>query len=71
MKPELAKTIAKSVILVGSKEQQKMQRSAQILHDTIPQSELQVLKQYYHGELSLNHPKDYVDLLIHLVATIQ
>ena len=70
MKSTLADATAKAVILVGGKEQKKMQRSAEILHDTIPGSKLQILNQYYHGELSLNHPKDYVDLLTHLVSTM-
>jgi esterase/lipase len=70
MKSTLADATAKAVILVGGKEQKKMQRSAEILHDTIPGSKLQIHNQYYHGELSLNHPKDYVDLLTHLVSTM-
>lgn len=70
MKPELADTTAKVVIFVGGKEQKKMQRSARILHDTISSSKLQVLNQYYHGELSLNHPNDYVNFLTDLMTTI-
>lgn len=71
IKSKLAATTAKSVILVGSKEQKQMQHSAEILHNTIPESKLQVLTNYSHGELSLNHPKDYADLLTHLVSTIR
>lgn len=63
MKPSLANTTANVTIFVGGKEQEVMRRSAEILHTKIPSSKLQVLNRYYHGELSLNHPKEYVDLL--------
>ncbi len=71
VKPSLAKATANVTIVVGGKEQKVMHRSAEILHTTIPNSKLQILNQYYHGELSLNHPKDYVDLLIHLVSCME
>lgn len=69
MKPELASTIAKATILVGGKEQKTMLRSAEILHDTIPGSTLKVLQGYSHGEFSLNHPEDYVELLTRMVSS--
>ena len=69
-KPSLANTTANVIIIVGGKEQKVMRRSAEILHTMIPNSKLQILNQYYHGEFSLNHPKDYVDLLTHLVSTL-
>lgn len=67
IKPGLANTTAKAIILVGGKEQKKMRRSAEILHRTINDSKLQILDHYYHGELSLNHPRDYTELLNSLV----
>ncbi len=63
IKPGLSKTTAKVIILAGGKEQKKMLRSAEILHRKISGSKLQILNNYYHGELSLNHPKEYVELL--------
>ncbi len=65
-KPELVNTTAKVTIIVGGKEQKIMQRSAEILHTTIPNSKLKLFNEYFHGELSLNYPNDYVDLLTHL-----
>jgi hypothetical protein len=70
VKPSLANTTANVTIIVGGKEQKVMQRSAEILHTTIPNSKLKILKQYYHGELSLNHPREYIELLNCLVSTI-
>ncbi len=68
LKSSLKNTTAKVTILVGSKETKIMLHSADVLHDTIPNSNLQILSQYYHGEFSLNHPKEYVDLLTHLLS---
>lgn len=68
VKSELANTIAKTIIIVGGKESKKMIRSAAILHKTIHDSKLHILNNYYHGELSLNHPKDYVELLTRIVS---
>jgi hypothetical protein len=67
-KPSLANTTARVVVLVGGKEQRIMRRSAEVLHDTIPDSSLKNFDRYYHGECSLNHPDDYVDLLTCLVS---
>lgn len=67
LKPELALTTAKLTILVGGREQKIMQRSAEILHNTIKNSQLKTFSQYVHGELSLNHPHEYVDLFTQLL----
>ena len=69
VKPELANTIAKTIIIVGGKEKKKMRRSADILHRTIHDSKLQIFDAYYHGGLSINHPKDYAKLLNSLIET--
>lgn len=70
VKESLSKSTAKAIILVGGKEQKKMLRSAEILHKTINNSKLQILEQYYHGEFSLNHPKDYTETLNNLIAGV-
>lgn len=43
-----------------------MKRSAEILHNTIPNSTLKILKDYYHEDLSISHPNKYIDLLTQL-----
>ena len=63
IKPSLSDTTADVTILAGGREQKVMRRSAEIIHARIPGSKMQVLPRYYHGELSLNHPEEYVDLL--------
>lgn len=69
LKSSLKKTTARVTIEVGSKEQKVMLRSADILHATIPNSKLQILNQYYHGEFSLNHPNEYVDLINQIISS--
>jgi hypothetical protein len=70
VKPSLSDTKANVTILVGGKEKKIMHRSAEILHTAITNSKLQILNQYYHGELSLNHPKEYVELFTRFVSAL-
>ena len=59
-KPGLANCRADVRIVVGEKEQQKMLRSAELLHRMLPESRLEIKKGLHHGEYSLNHPEQYV-----------
>lgn len=68
LKPGLADTTAKTLIAVGGRELKVMLRSAGILHDAIKGSSLRVFEGYGHGELSLNHPGEYVELVKELTA---
>lgn len=56
-------TIAHTYIIVGSKEQRKMIVSANMLHKAIKNSQMKIIEGYYHGEMSMNHAKEYVNLL--------
>ncbi len=51
-------------IIVGEKEQLKMRRSAQLLHEMLPGSSLEIKDGLYHGEYSINHPEQYVEELL-------
>lgn len=63
-KAGLQKCHVRTRIVVGGKEQKKMLRSAELLHQLLPQSLLEIKKELYHGEYSMNHPEQYVkDLL--------
>ena len=55
-------------IIVGEKEQKKMLRSAELLHDLLPGSRLEIKNGLYHGEYSINHPKTYVKNLLEMIA---
>ena len=59
----LAKTTAKVKIVVGEKEQKSILDSAKLLHKTIPGSEMEILPGLRHGDLSINHPEHYVQML--------
>lgn len=63
IKDTLKDTLAQTCILVGSREQKKMISSAKLLHQEIKNSEIHALDGLYHGEISINHAKDYVELL--------
>ena len=63
VKPSLEKTTAKVKIVAGSREQKSILASSQMLYSTIPGSELEILPDLRHGELSLSHPEQYVRIL--------
>ena len=46
-------------IVVGGKEQKNMLQSANLLHDLLPKSVLEIKEGLYHGEYSINHPEQY------------
>ena len=63
LKHSLADTSAKVLIVAGAKEMPIMRRSADRLHQALPDSQLHILPGLQHGELSMKHPADYVKLL--------
>lgn len=69
MPSALCNTRAKTLILVGQKELSIMKRSANLLHDTIKGSSLNVIERSGHGEISLIHPEKYINLLQHFFTS--
>ena len=67
IKPALRDTQAKVHIVFGSKEQSSIRTSGKLLNRMIPDSTLEVLPGYSHGDLSLNHPQAYVQMLLTLI----
>ena len=63
IKTGMAGTIAKVKIVAGAKEQTSILDSAKLLHRTIPDSHLEILPGLRHGDLSINHPEQYVRML--------
>lgn len=70
IKPSLTETTAKVKIVVGSREQKNIRDSAVALNRAIPGSSLKFLPGLRHGDLSLNHPDLYVQMLKE-IETIQ
>ena len=63
IKPSLAETTAKVKIVAGSKEQKSIRDSAKLLRTAIPGSSLEILPGLRHGDLSINEPEWYMEIL--------
>ena len=48
-------------IIAGSREQSSILKSVKLLHETLPESILEIRGGLYHGEYSINHPEEYAD----------
>lgn len=68
IKPGFQDTTADVRVIVGEKEQKNMLRSAELLHEMLPESHLEIKNDLYHGEYSVNHPKNYVKELLEMIA---
>ena len=67
IKPALRDTQTKAHIVFGSKEQASIRTSGKLLNRMIPDSTLEVLPGYRHGDLSLNHPQAYAQKLLTMI----
>lgn len=63
IKPSLSETTAKVKIAAGSREQKSIRDSAKLLHSAIPGSQIEILPGLRHGDLSINHPQRYAQML--------
>ena len=68
IKPALRDAQAKVHIVFGSKEQSSIRTSGKLLNCMIPDSTLESLPGYNHGDLSLNHPQAYAQILLTLIS---
>ena len=68
IKPALQNTNAKVHIGFGGKEQAAIRLSAKMLNQTIPNSTAESIPGYHHGDLSLNHPEQYAQMILQLVS---
>ena len=67
IKPALRDAQAKVHIVFGSKEQSSIRISGKLLNRMIPDSTLEILPGYNHGDLSLNHPQAYAQMLLMMI----
>lgn len=63
LKAELVNTKAKVHIVVGSREQPAIRTSGKMLNRFLPNSTMEILPGFRHGDLSLNHPGQYANIL--------
>ena len=68
IKPALWDAQAKVHIVFGSKEQASIRASGRLLNRMLPDSTLEVLPGYSHGDLSLNHSDQYAQMLQALIS---
>ncbi len=66
-KPGLSLCRAKALIVVGGRERPVMKKSAKLIHALIPDSELIMVRDYHHGDLSMNHADEYVKYMTALI----
>ena len=67
IKPALRDAQAKVHIVFGSKEQSSIRTSGKLLNHTILGSTMEILPGYNHGDLSLNHPQAYAQMLLTMI----
>ena len=67
LKESIKNCTAKVYVFVGEKENNTMQKSAQIIHQTLQESILQVLPGLSHGEFSINQGKDYASKIREII----
>ncbi len=67
VKATLADCKAKALVLVGGKEQSIMKKSAQKITDCLPMARLEIMENYYHGDVSINHSEQYAEKLLQLI----
>ena len=63
IKPSLSDTTARVKIVAGSRERKPIRDSAKHLQAAIAGSVMEILPGFGHGELSLNHPERYAQML--------
>ena len=68
IKPSLSETRAKVKIVAGSREQKRIRDSAKLLHRTIPGSQMEILSGFRHGDLSINKPEVYAQILTNWIG---
>lgn len=68
LKDSIAECQAKVLVLVGGRESGIMKKSAKLIHERIHNSSLENLSGYYHGDLSINHSKLYIQKINELIT---
>ena len=68
IQPGLSETTAKVMIVAGAKEPKSIRDSSKLLRDTIPGSRMEILPGLRHGDLSINHPARYVEILTYWIS---
>jgi len=68
IKDSLQNTKARVLVIVGDKEKTIMKKSANIIQQKIKESKIEVIPNYYHGDLSINNPQQYINSINELIT---
>ena len=68
LKAALEDCRAKALVFVGSRELPVMRRSARLIAESIEGAQLEILKGYQHGELSINHGELYAKRVLQFIG---
>jgi len=67
LKSGIEKTKAKVLIITGEKEIGLIKKSAKLLNEKIPASEIFIAKKMGHGELSMTRPNEYAEIVMNFI----
>ena len=68
LKDAIRSTSAEVHVYYGGRETGEIKRSAALIANTIPASQLHCLKRFRHGDFSINHAADYADTVRQLIG---
>ena len=68
IKNELSNCKSRVLIVAGRKEKQIMIKSAFKIHEMLPNSKIEIIESYYHGDLSINHADNFVKIVNELIG---
>ena len=68
LKDSLQETKAKVLVIVGDKERPIIKKSANLIHQKIKGSKIEILPNYYHGDFSINYPQQYIVAINELIV---
>ena len=67
LKTSISGAAAKTLIIVGGRENREIQQSAKTISQAIQDSRIMVMPGLYHGELSINQPERYMQMITEML----
>ena len=68
IQPDLSEITAKVMIVAGAKEPKSIRDSTKLLREAIPGSRMEILPGLRHGDLSLNEPEQFVEIMMNWIG---
>jgi pimeloyl-ACP methyl ester carboxylesterase len=67
LKTSISGAAAKTLIIVGGRENREIQQSAKTISQAIQDSRIMVMPGLYHGEFSINQPERYMQMITEML----